>query len=33
MDTGDPTNTMKEFATSNHPWAIMFREFAKKHLV
>jgi hypothetical protein len=21
---------MKEFATSNHPWAIRFREYAKK---
>jgi hypothetical protein len=21
---------LKEFATSNHPWAIKFREFAKK---
>jgi hypothetical protein len=30
IETNDPANTLKEFATSNHPWAIKFREFAKK---
>ena len=30
IETEDPTNTMKEFATSNHPRAIKFREYAKK---
>jgi hypothetical protein len=26
--TNDVTNMLKEFATSNHPWAVKFREFA-----
>jgi hypothetical protein len=30
IETEDPANTLKEFAISNHPWAIKFREFAKK---
>ena len=30
IETHDPANMLKEFATSNHPWAIKFREFAKK---
>jgi hypothetical protein len=30
IETNDPANTLKEFATSNHPWAIKFRGFAKK---
>jgi hypothetical protein len=30
METDDPANTLKEFATSNHPWAIKFREYANK---
>src|SRR5512133_1852355 len=30
IETNDPANTLKEFATSNHPWAVKFREFAKK---
>jgi hypothetical protein len=30
IETENPANTMKEFATSNHPWAIKFREYAKK---
>ena len=30
METDDPANTLKEFATSNHPWAVKFREFATK---
>ena len=30
IETEDPANTMKEFATSNHPWATNFREYAKK---
>ena len=30
IETHDPANMFKEFATSNHPWAIKFREFAKK---
>jgi hypothetical protein len=30
IETNDPANSFKEFATSNHPWAIKFREFAKK---
>jgi hypothetical protein len=28
METLDPANMFKEFATSNHSWAIKFREFA-----
>ena len=30
IETEDPAKTLKEFATSNHPWAINFREYAKK---
>ena len=30
IETHDPANMLKEFATSNHPWAVRFREFAKK---
>jgi len=30
IDTEDPANTIKEFATSNHPWAIKFREYSKR---
>jgi hypothetical protein len=30
IETHDPANMLKEFATSNHPWAVKFREFAKK---
>jgi hypothetical protein len=30
IDTKDISNTLKEFATSNHPWAVKFREYAKK---
>ncbi len=30
IETDDLANMLKEFATSNHPWAIKFREFAKK---
>ena len=29
IETNDPANTLKEFATSNHPWAVKFRDFAK----
>ena len=30
IETNDPANTFKEFATSDHPWAIRFRDYAKK---
>ena len=30
IETHDPANMFKEFATSNHPWAVKFREFATK---
>src|SRR5688500_17473252 len=30
METKDPSITLKEFATSNHPWAVKFHEYAKK---
>jgi hypothetical protein len=30
IETDNPAKTLKEFATSNHSWAIKFREFAKK---
>jgi hypothetical protein len=30
LETIDPSKTLKEFATSNHPWAVKFREYAKK---
>ena len=30
IETNDPASMLKEFATSNHPWAVKFRDFAKK---
>jgi len=30
LETKDSTKMLKEFATSNHPWAVRFREFAIK---
>jgi len=30
METNDPSQMFKEFTTSNHPWAVKFREYAKK---
>ncbi|HEY6404856.1 MAG TPA: hypothetical protein VIX38_02110 [Nitrososphaeraceae archaeon] len=30
IETNDPANTLREFASSDHPWAIKFRDFAKK---
>jgi hypothetical protein len=30
LETEDPATTLKEFSTSNHPWAIRFRKFAKE---
>ena len=30
IETDDLANMLKEFATSNHPWAVKFREYAKK---
>jgi hypothetical protein len=30
IETDDLANMLKEFATSNHPWAIKFREYAKE---
>ena len=30
IETDDLANMLKEYATSNHPWAIKFREFVKK---
>jgi hypothetical protein len=30
IETHDPANALIEFATSNHPWAVKFREFANK---
>jgi hypothetical protein len=30
IETHDPANMLKEFATSNHSWTVKFREFAKK---
>jgi hypothetical protein len=30
IETDDLANMLKEYATSNHPWAIKFREYAKK---
>jgi hypothetical protein len=29
IETEDPSKTLKEFATSNLPWAVKFREYAK----
>jgi hypothetical protein len=30
IETSDPANTLKEFAISDHPWAIKFRKYAKE---
>jgi hypothetical protein len=30
IETKDPSKTFREFATSKHPWAVKFREYAKK---
>jgi len=30
IETEDPSQMFKEFSTSNHSWAVKFREFAKK---
>lgn len=30
LETKDISNTLKEFATSNHPWAVKFRGYTKK---
>jgi hypothetical protein len=30
LETDDPAKMLKEFATSNHPWAVRFREYANK---
>lgn len=30
IETKDPSKTFREFATSNHPWAVKVREYAKK---
>jgi hypothetical protein len=30
LKTDDPATMLKEFATSNHPWAVRFREYANK---
>jgi len=30
IETHDPADMLKEFATSNHPWAVKFRDFAAK---
>jgi hypothetical protein len=30
FETNDPANVFKEFAMSNHPWAIKFRQYAKE---
>jgi hypothetical protein len=30
METKDPAHMFKEFGTSSHPYAVKFREFAKK---
>jgi hypothetical protein len=30
FETNDPSKTLKEFPTSNHRWAVKFREYAKK---
>jgi hypothetical protein len=32
LETKDISKTLKEFATSNHPWAVKFREYARKHM-
>src|SRR5574341_2478977 len=30
LETNDLVNMLKEFGTSSHPWAVKFRDFAKK---
>lgn len=30
IETKDPSKTFREFATSTHPWAVKFREYAKR---
>jgi len=30
LETRDPANMLMQFASSDHPWAIRFRQFAKK---
>jgi hypothetical protein len=30
LETDDPAKMLKEFATSNHPWPVRFREYANK---
>ena len=30
LETEDPSKTLKEFSTSEHPWTQKFREFAKE---
>jgi hypothetical protein len=30
LETDDPAKMLEEFAISNHPWAIRFREYANK---
>lgn len=30
IETHDPADMLKEFATSNHPWVVKFRDFATK---
>ena len=30
LETDDPAKMLKEFATSNHPWAVRFREYTNK---
>jgi hypothetical protein len=30
LETDDPAKMLRDFATSNHPWAVRFREYANK---
>ena len=30
LETDDPAKMLKEFATSNHTWAVRFREYTNK---
>ena len=30
IETNDPANVFKEFATSSHPWAVKVRKYAKE---
>ena len=32
IETDDPKKMLKEYATSNHPWAIKFRKFCREAL-